>query len=139
MMKAQRYVGVLVKYKNSVLLCKRNNKGDLPGQFSIPAGKIEKGERIMNAAKREFYEETGIDIENEDLRLISAISRSTRDGKKVKGLMYVYLLESDVKLIPDLENSIDGDEHTMCGYYTVNNIPDPIESNLFELIEVILR
>ena len=40
----KRYVGVLVKHNDSVLLCKRNNKGSLPGVWSIPAGKLEDGE-----------------------------------------------------------------------------------------------
>ena len=43
-MDTKRYVGVVVKCNNKVLLCKRNNQGSFPGMWSIPAGKlVERG------------------------------------------------------------------------------------------------
>jgi ADP-ribose pyrophosphatase YjhB (NUDIX family) len=118
----KRYSGVLVKCGDEVLLCKRNNQGSLPGIWSIPAGKINKGESLYNGALREFYEETNIEP-IEKLKLIGFISRTKRDGKKNKGLMYVFSMEVNDKIYPDLENAIDGDEHTECGYFNIENIP----------------
>jgi hypothetical protein len=34
----------------------------------------------------------------------------------MKGIMYVYLLKVDKEIEPDLENAIDGEEHTEWGY-----------------------
>ena len=58
----KRYSGVLVKHKDKVLLCKRSKKESLPGQWSIPSGKIEKKEIPLDAAYREFKEETDITL-----------------------------------------------------------------------------
>ena len=121
-MKNQTYVGVLVKYNNQLLLCKRNTSGSYPGMWSMPAGKVEEGELTQDAARREFLEETNFDIQDKELTFIGVIPRYTRDGKKVKGFMYVYLLEVDSPIIPDLENAIDGEEHSECGYFPLNKI-----------------
>jgi 8-oxo-dGTP pyrophosphatase MutT (NUDIX family) len=136
----KRYVGVLVKCKDKVLLCKRNANGSYPGMWSIPAGKLESEESTMNAAKREFFEETAIDIDDEKLTFIGLIPRHTRDGKKVKGLMYVYIWEPKEEVMPDLENAIDGEEHTDAKYFSLNDI-DPLSTGtyLHRLIEIILE
>ena len=37
--------------------------------------------------------------------------------------MYVYSLEVDEEIYPDLENAVDGGEHTECGYFSISNLP----------------
>ena len=134
----KRYTGVLVKVGDEVLLCKRNNKGSLPGVWSIPAGKIDGEESPSAAAKREFFEETNNDI-NGSLKLIGFVNRSSRDGSEYRGLMYVFLYEPKDKVIPDLENAKDGDEHTECGYFTLENLPfEDKNDQLFKLVQNIL-
>lgn len=139
-MDKKRYVGVAVKCKNKLLLCKRNNLGSFPGMWSIPGGKLEDGETTQEGAKREFFEETNINIDNIELTFVGLIPRHTRDGKKVKGLMYVYLLNVDTPLYPDLENAIDGEEHTECGYFEIDKIkPETSGEYLHKLAEIILK
>lgn len=139
-MDKKRYVGVAVKCNNKLLLCKRNNMGSFPGMWSIPGGKLEDNETTGDGARREFLEETDVDISDMELRFIGLIPRHTRDGKKVKGLMYVYLLEVDEPIIPDLENAIDGEEHTDCGYFTIDEIkPETSGEYLHKLAEIILK
>lgn len=139
-MDKKRYVGVAVKCNNKLLLCKRNNMGSFPGMWSIPGGKLEDNETTGEGARREFLEETDVDISDMELRFIGLIPRHTRDGKKVKGLMYVYLLEVDEPIIPDLENAIDGEEHTDCGYFSIDEIkPETSGEYLHKLAEIILK
>lgn len=139
-MDAKRYVGVLVKCNDKVLLCKRNNQGSFPGMWSIPAGKMEENESTKEGAKREFFEETAINIDGVPLRFIGLVPRHTRDGKKVKGLMYVYLLETDEELNPDFEKAIDGEEHTDYGYFTKEQLEqNKIGTYLYRLLEIILE
>lgn len=121
-MEKKRYAGVLVKYKDKVLLCKRNKEGSFPGMWSIPAGKIEDGEKSIDAAKREFFEETSVDIDNSQIKFIGVLPRFTRDGTKSKGMMYVYFLDSDEIVEPDFESAIDGEEHSEWNYFTKNQI-----------------
>jgi ADP-ribose pyrophosphatase YjhB (NUDIX family) len=138
-MKNQRYVGVMVKCGDKVLLCKRNNLGSFPGMWSIPGGKLEENETTQEGAKREFFEETAVDIEDKEITFIGLIPRHTRDGKKVKGLMYVYLLLVDKCIEPDFEKAIDGEEHTDWKYFTKDEIE--VESTgdyMHKLAEIIL-
>lgn len=135
----KRYAGVIVKYKNQVLLCKRNDFGELPGVWSIPAGKLGINENPTSGAKREFLEETDIKI-TDDIELCGFINRTTRDGKKVKGLMYVFLWNVDEKKIPDLKNAKDGEEHTECGYFGLDNLPfEDKNDQLVKLVVNILK
>ena len=139
-MKNQRYVGVMVKCKDKILLCKRNNLGSFPGMWSIPGGKLEEEESTQDGAKREFFEETAVDIDDKELTFIGLIPRHTRDGKKVKGLMYVYLLNVDDCIEPDLENAIDGEEHTEWGYFGIDEIkPETSGDYMHKLAEIILK
>jgi ADP-ribose pyrophosphatase YjhB (NUDIX family) len=139
-MEITRYAGVLVKCGDKVLLCKRNAKGLYPGMWSLPGGHLEDGETSMECAKREHFEETDIDIDNEDLTFIGVVPRTNRDGKKIRGIMYVYLLETDTELEPDFDNAMSGDEHSDWGYFTLNEIePNKTGTQLHKLISIIMN
>jgi ADP-ribose pyrophosphatase YjhB (NUDIX family) len=139
-MDKKRYTGVIVKCKDKVLLCKRNNLGSFPGMWSIPGGKLEENETTQEGAKREFFEETAVDIDDKEITFVGVIPRHTRDGKKIKGLMYVYLLEVENPIYPDLENALDGEEHTECGYFSLDEISEEKSGEyLPKLIEIILK
>ena len=135
-MNAKRYVGVIVKCGDKFLICKRNDELLGQGEWSIPAGKIEHEEEIKISARREFFEETAININNFELEFAGIIPRYTRDGSKIKGLMYTYIINVDKQLIPDLEEAIDGSEHTDCGYFTLNDMKNmKINTFLYKLFE----
>ena len=55
-------VGAVVFKDDTILLIKRGRE-PRKGQWSIPGGKIEKGETLEEALIREVWEETAIDIE----------------------------------------------------------------------------
>lgn len=129
----KKAAGILIRSNGKCLLCKRNTEGSLPGEWSIPAGKIEKGEKEIDAAVREFFEETGIEVET-PLSFIGVMRRYNREGKKPKGLFYVFMTQSDKEILPDLENAIDGQEHTECGYFGKNELPLPMGTNFRSLI-----
>ena len=131
--------GIIVQWGCEVLGCKRNATDSLPGQWSIPCGHLEKGEHPMDGVKREFEEETNYTLDN-NLKLVGFVKRYNRDGSEVKGLMYVFMMETDEKINPDLENAVDGDEHSMCSYFNINNLPFEDENDqLCRLIKRILQ
>ena len=138
-MKQQRYVGVMVKCENKILLCKRNNLGSFPGMWSIPGGKLEENETTQQGAKREFVEETAVNIDDQEITFIGLIPRHTRDGKKVKGLMYVYLLNVDKCIEPDFEMAVDGEEHTDWKYFSIDEIrAENTGDYMHKLAEIVL-
>lgn len=133
--KLKRFAGVLVKYNDKVLLCKRSPNNTLPNIWSVPGGGIEPGEKPKETAIREFYEETNIELNNEDdIRLIGVVNNYTKNGD-LKGVMYIYLYESDIMLKPNLDLAKDGHEHSECGYFTMKELPfDDYKDQLFKLI-----
>ena len=68
----RKNVGIVVYKKDKVLLCARAKETAFQWQF--PQGGIEDGEDIIEAGKRELFEETGI----KSIRLITTISEPIR-------------------------------------------------------------
>ena len=63
-----------------------------------------RGEPIKDAAIREFIEETDLPVMGE-INFAAVIKRYNRDGRKVKGMLYAYLMDVEEEMYPDLENA----------------------------------
>jgi 8-oxo-dGTP diphosphatase len=55
-------VGILMKPNGDVLLGQRPTGKPYSGYWEFPGGKVEDKESILNALKREFYEELAIEV-----------------------------------------------------------------------------
>lgn len=55
-------VGILMKPNGDVLLGQRPEGKPYAGYWEFPGGKVDAGESILDALKREFMEELGIEI-----------------------------------------------------------------------------
>jgi 8-oxo-dGTP diphosphatase len=55
-------VGILMQANGDVLLGQRPEGKPYAGYWEFPGGKVEEGEAILDALKREFVEELGIQI-----------------------------------------------------------------------------
>ena len=130
----KKYAGVIVRKGDKCLFCKRNaDMSKFPGEWSIPGGSVEKGEEILHAAQREFYEETDYELET-PINFLGVIKRMNREGTKQKGMMYVFGTDVKDEIHPDLENAIDGEEHTECGYYGIDELPEPMDETLRDFV-----
>jgi len=80
-------VGILLIRENSLLLVKRKYNPDA-GYWSIPGGHIDLGEKVIDAAEREGFEETGFKVKV--TKLAGIIDKIMHDSKgKVE---YHYIL-----------------------------------------------
>lgn len=73
-------VGAIVLEKGELLLVKRDRE-PARGSWSLPGGRVEWGESLMEACVREVREETGIDVEVEGLAGIAERIIPDDDGR----------------------------------------------------------
>ena len=112
--------GVLYYYgENQVLLCLGSNSGT----WNVPKGHIMIGEDPLKGSMREFTEETQI-ILNETPELVNTYKKDNG------GTFYLYVLKGTKKFTPRLDH-----EHTDWGYYGKEELPDPIDDWVKEVIE----
>jgi 8-oxo-dGTP pyrophosphatase MutT (NUDIX family) len=130
------YSGVILKYRNKCLLCKRSEKYSHPNQWFIPTGKIERGETPREAAIRELYEETDFELFEQDLDFIGTIPVIEDGVKSDQDFIYVFISELSNEILPDLESASDGHEHTKCGYFTFEETKKlGLDPNLREIVK----
>jgi ADP-ribose pyrophosphatase YjhB (NUDIX family) len=101
--------------KNKILLTKREDND----QWCLPSGRVEPGESVSEACKREIFEETGLKIEI--LRLVGIYSNPNqlveyKDGNKIQLIALCF----EVKIIEG--ELIVSDETTDFGYFTEKEI-----------------
>lgn len=101
--------GLIIKVEKQqayvALIARRNRAGDL--EWCLPKGHIEKGETAAQAAKREIFEETG--IEGRVLAPLTSIDYwFVGPGKLVHKVVHHFLLEATGGNIT-VENDPDGE------------------------------
>ena len=77
---------IISTFNNKFLMLQTKN-----GQFELPGGHIQRGESPINGAKREFFEETGIDIKK--------INQISSNSSRI--LYRGYIKTSNIKLSPE--------------------------------------
>lgn len=66
-------VACFVQHEGKFILLHRSPHKTHGGKFGLPAGKVDAGETIEQAVKREIKEETGLDIANEHIAYVSSV------------------------------------------------------------------
>jgi len=67
--------------EGQILLARRFNTGYADGQYSVPAGHLDGGETVMDAAAREAKEEVGVQIKPEDMAFSTVMHRMEEDER----------------------------------------------------------
>jgi ADP-ribose pyrophosphatase YjhB (NUDIX family) len=136
MSELKKIAGVVVKYNGKLLLCKRSKNESLPLEWSIPSGHMDKDELPIDAAVREFKEETHLKIDKKNLNLIGILNGYIKNKTEKTKIIFVYGYNSDKELIPDLKKAKDGKEHTECRYFTKNDLPETKKTkNMMEILK----
>lgn len=91
---------------NKVLLIQRNND-PFKGMWALPGGFVEENEEILNAAKRELFEETGINVKTK-LYEIGIFDNPKRDPRgRVISVAYLAFIKKIInpKASSDAKNA----------------------------------
>lgn len=80
---------MLVTFENKILIIKNSYK---PG-WTFPCGMVDPGESEVAGAKRELFEETGIDVDESDLVFLKEFL-STKGFKKDHQFFYLLQLKN---------------------------------------------
>ncbi len=79
----------IVKFKDKFLILKRDDQMEMhPEKWSFPGGKVEAGEDLFSALKREIKEETDLDI-YEEKKFISDFNFARPSGKSTIGFCFL--------------------------------------------------
>lgn len=82
---------------DEALLSLRKNTGYNDGNYSLPAGHIEEGEYAIEAAIREAKEETGIDLQPEDITMAHALYRRCMDHARTDYFFEVRKWDGEIR------------------------------------------
>ena len=76
--------GVVTDGTHVLLIRRHPNDSHRPGQWDIPGGAVEPGERLEDAAARETFEEAGVHVDAKDLTLVFTTTRADGDRNLVR-------------------------------------------------------
>jgi len=68
-------VHMIFLHNDRVLLLRRFHTGWEDGKYSVPAGHVDAGESVTQAAIREVREEVGVDLKASDLEVVHVMHR----------------------------------------------------------------
>ncbi|GAI12720.1 unnamed protein product [marine sediment metagenome] len=119
-------LGVMIIKHNKVLLGKRHDDPEKAssllhgaGTWTMPGGKLDFGESFEYAAYREVFEETGLKIDKNKLKLISITNDIVEDAHFIT----IGLFCQDFKGEPEVK---EPDEITKWRWFSLNELPSPL-------------
>ena len=115
----------ICEYNNRVLLLKlRSISAHDAGKWEIPGGKVKRCEFFDDALKREYLEETGLEIDIDSLyNAIQKNYTACKTGESIKSIQLI------MKVSVKTDEVVISDEHDMYGWFTKEEIIDMIEDN----------
>lgn len=123
-------VDIIAIKDNKVLLVKRSMKLVEGGKWAIPGGFMERDETIKEAAKREYFEETGWVIDNLNLLTVSDSLDPVKEERQ--NISFVFIANPIKKTgQPDWES-------TEIKWFDLNNLPSAKDTafNHLEYIKI---
>ena len=68
-------IGIAVS-ENNIVLIRKDRPAWQAGRINFPGGKIEQNETVLHCMSREFKEETGVETEPLEWKILGTISRN---------------------------------------------------------------
>jgi 8-oxo-dGTP diphosphatase len=130
---ARAGVGIMVLKDGKVLLGKRHSDPDKAssllhgeGTWTMPGGKLDFGEDLIEAAKREVLEETGLEAKN--LKIVSVTNDIVSDAHFVTTAFLCEEFQGDPKVM-------EPDEIIEWRWFKLDELPSPMYFPCEKIIE----
>ena len=124
---------LIVNDKNETLLIKRNDKTrNQAGFWSKPGGKVEFGEKIEDAVKREIKEE--IDVNVEVIKFLCC-TEDILKSEKQHWVSFNYL----AKIISGEIKNLEPEKHEEIKWFKFDELPENINQSTVEAINEYLK
>jgi len=112
--------------KKEVLLALRKNTGYNDGEYELPGGHVDENEDLMNAMVREAYEELGIKLKVEELKIEHILHHYK--GNRLNFILTTKKYEGELKIgEPDKCEKIE--------WFDIENLPQ----NMYKRAEKVIR
>lgn len=126
-------VYVLLEKDGKILLGKRKNAfGE--GYYSMPVGHIEEGETVLECAKRELLEETGIDTNEFGFKCVRLLKPYEINGVKADPYVAFLVMVKNWKGEP---KAMEVDKNEGWEWHSLNKLPEPLFPPIKMLVECI--
>lgn len=106
-------VYMILRKGENIFFLKRKKSGN----YSLPAGHVEEGERSLDAALRETEEETGVKVNPLDARFVHTGYFKDHDGQRVAFFYEASSFDGEPKVMED-------DVHEEACWLPINKLPD---------------
>ena len=118
--------------KGKIFLIKRINTGFQDGKWSVPAGRLEINETIMQAAIREAKEEVGAKIKANNLKKILIMSHRDKRGER----LYCFFI------CRKWENNLEKIEVNICSdarWFNIKKLPNNMVKHVRYALDLIVK
>lgn len=124
-------VGAVVLDNNRILLVKRKNS-PYKGYWGVPGGRVEHGERLQDAVKRELLEETGLESEPLGVLFISEILPGSCSDCYEHIVVIDFLVRARKNAVKPSSDAADA------GFFDLMNPPEPLSKHTSYLINYLI-
>jgi len=117
--------GIVINEKNEILMVKNPRRG-----WEFPGGQVEVGESVINAVRREIFEETGIDAEVGEVFCISSNTGKYPGYNGVKEIPTKIILDFICKVKGGIPRS--SDENSETAFVPKNKVLELIQAPAYK-------
>ena len=116
----------ICEYDGKVLLLKiRSKSAHDAGKWEIPGGKVKKCEYFDNALKREYLEETGLEVDVDSLlNVVRKDYTACKTNEEVKSIQLI------MKVTCQSDEVTISEEHDDYGWFSYDEVDDMISKGL---------
>lgn len=116
----------ICEFHDKILLLKiRSHSAHDAGKWEIPGGKVKKCEFFDEALKREYLEETGLEID-----IVSLYNVVRNDYTACKTSEDVKSIQLIMKVTCNSDEVVISEEHAEYGWFSLDEVNEMIEDNL---------